>query len=64
MTVTQNPDAGTTWLDMAMAITKLCSGALTDKELAKFSLVDTPVLPQPLLKKVLPFLNISIRQFF
>jgi len=54
MTVTQNPDAGTTWLDMAMAITKLCSGALTDKELTKFFLVDTPMLPQPLLKNTGP----------
>ena len=54
MAVTQNLAAGTIRLDMAMAITKLCSGALTDEELAKSSLVDTPMLPQPLLKNTGP----------
>jgi len=52
MAVTQNLDAGTIRLDMAMAITKFCSGALSDEELAKSSLVDTPMLPQPLLKNL------------
>jgi len=44
MAVTQNPVAGTTRLDMAMAITKLCSGVLTDEELTEPSLVDSPML--------------------
>ena len=54
MVVTQNLAAGTIWLDMAMAITKLCFGVLMDEELTKSSLVDSPMLPQPLLKNTGP----------
>jgi len=54
MAVTQNLAAGTIRLDMAMAITKLCFGVLMDEELTKSSLVDSPMLPQPLLKNTGP----------
>ena len=50
MAVSQNLVAGTVRLDMTMAISKLCAGVLTDEELVKSSLVETPMLPQPLLK--------------
>jgi hypothetical protein len=46
--VDQNLDAGTIHMNMELAITKLCKSILTEEQIAKADLVDSPMLPSPL----------------